>query len=111
MLWADPLALDPSRASARVTRGVAVHLAEVAKSLEAAGHTPEAVAGFLTRCLFCMFAEDVGLLPAHADGSGGFVGLLKRSRSCASAALKPPRSMSVHRMRSICCSTSGRSRC
>ena len=42
--------------------------------------TPDAVADFLTRCLFCMFAEDVGLLPERsftdllnslpADGSG-----------------------------------------
>ena len=79
-LWADPMALDPARVNARVTRAVAVQLAEVAKSLEAAGHLPELVAGFLTRCLFCMFAEDVGLLPTHADGSGGFVGLLRQHR-------------------------------
>ena len=32
-------------------------------SLEQAGHDPQAVAGFLMRCLFTMFAEDVGLLP------------------------------------------------
>ena len=37
-IWRDPLALDPTQASARVTREVAAHLAEVAKSLEAAGH-------------------------------------------------------------------------
>ena len=76
-LWADPLSLDPARVSARVTRKVAGELAELARSLEAAGHPAELVAGFLTRCLFSMFAEDVGLLPKGADGSGSFLALLK----------------------------------
>ncbi len=62
-VWLDPLALDPTRHSARVTREIAAHLAELAKSLEASGHAAESVAGFLTRCLFSMFAEDVGLIP------------------------------------------------
>ncbi len=68
-LWLDPLSLDPSRISAKVTRQVAAELAELAKSLEAAGHAPQTVAGFLTRCLFSMFAEDVGLLPASPDNT------------------------------------------
>ncbi|SBT10507.1 conserved hypothetical protein [Candidatus Propionivibrio aalborgensis] len=75
-LWLDPLALDPSRASARVTREIAVHLARIARTLEDAGHPPELVAGFLTRCLFSMFAEDVGLLPKQ-NGQGAFRALLE----------------------------------
>ncbi len=75
-VWLEPLSLDPSRASARVTREVSEKLAIVAKSLEAAGHKPEAVAGFLTRCLFSMFAEDVELLP-----KGSFKGLLAAHRA------------------------------
>ncbi|MBK8742165.1 MAG: class I SAM-dependent DNA methyltransferase [Betaproteobacteria bacterium] len=71
-VWLDPLALDPTRLSAKVTRDVAERLAEVARVLEAAGHAPEAVAGFLSRCLFSMFAEDVGLLPKRS-----FVNLLE----------------------------------
>lgn len=66
-VWLDPLSLDPTRASAEVTREVASHLAHLARSLEAAAHPswdPQNVAGFLMRCLFTMFAEDVGLLPA-----------------------------------------------
>ncbi len=78
-VWLDPLSLDPARAAARATREVAAHLAELARSLEAAGHTPEAVAGFLTRCLFSMFAEDVGLLPKNGE-RGAFVGLLETHR-------------------------------
>ncbi len=65
-IWCDPQSLDPARASARATRQIARKLAGIAKALEGAGHHPERVAGFLTRCLFCMFAEDVGLLPKEA---------------------------------------------
>jgi len=65
-VWLDPLNLDPTRRSARVTFAIARHLAELAQSLEDAGHDPVVVAGFLTRCLFTCFAEDVGLLPARA---------------------------------------------
>jgi hypothetical protein len=71
-VWLDPLALDPTRLSAKVTREVAERLAEVARVLEAAAHAPAVVAGFLSRCLFSMFAEDVDLLLKHA-----FVDLLE----------------------------------
>jgi len=75
LIWTNPVELDPSKRSAEVTREVARHLAELAKSFEKAGHTPKIVAEFLTRCLFCMFAEDVGLLP-NGDGKPGFTELL-----------------------------------
>jgi len=66
LIWTNPGALDPAKQSADVTREVSGHLAELAKSLEEAGHAPEIVAQFLTRCLFCMFAEDVELLPKES---------------------------------------------
>ena len=75
-VWLDPLSLDPSRRSARVTREIADQLASLAKSLEAAGNAPQDVAGFLMRALFTMFAEDVGLLPERA-----FTELLYRLRT------------------------------
>lgn len=65
-VWLEPLSLDPARRSAIVTREVAAHLAELARSLEADGHTPQTAAAFLSRCLFTMFAEDVGLIPHTA---------------------------------------------
>ncbi len=69
-LWLDPLALDPARISAKVTREVSSELAALATSLEASGphgqHPPQLVAAFLTRCLFSMFAEDVALLPERS---------------------------------------------
>lgn len=61
MVWQNPLALDPARQTARVTRGIAAQLAELAKALEEE-HPADRVAMFLMRCLFTMFAEDVGLL-------------------------------------------------
>ena len=74
-IWNEPLSLDPARRSARVTRDIAAQLATLAKSLEAAGHGADGVAAFLMRCLFTMFAEDVGLLPER-----GFTGLLEETR-------------------------------
>lgn len=62
LVWTEPLSLDPSRRAAEVTRLVSRRLAVIARALEAE-HLPEKVAGFLMRCLFSMFAEDVGLLP------------------------------------------------
>lgn len=62
-IWLDPLGLDPSKKAAKVTREIADKLARLAKSLEGRGQDPQAVASFLMRTLFTMFAEDVGLLP------------------------------------------------
>ena len=61
-IWSDPQALDPARRSAEVSRDIAERLARIARSLEGK-HDPKEVAEFLMRCLFTMFAEDVGLLP------------------------------------------------
>ncbi|MGC2398866.1 MAG: hypothetical protein WA510_03755 [Acidobacteriaceae bacterium] len=40
-VWVDPMALDPSRYSAKVTEMVAGRLALLARSLEGEGHSPE----------------------------------------------------------------------
>jgi SAM-dependent methyltransferase len=75
LVWTEPLALDPARRSARITREVAAKLAALAKSFEETGYAPETVAAFLMRCLFTMFAEDVQLIPA-----GRFAELLASRR-------------------------------
>ena len=72
-VWQEPLSLDPSRLSARVTRDIADQLAKLAKSLEASGYGAQLVADFMMRALFTMFSEDVGLLPHRS-----FTELLKR---------------------------------
>nr|VFK59180.1 MAG: Type II restriction/modification system, DNA methylase subunit YeeA [Candidatus Kentron sp. TC] len=61
-IWLEPLALDPTRLSARVTRDIAARLATLAKSLEQSGNPSAQVANFLMRAIFTMFAEDVGLI-------------------------------------------------
>lgn len=66
LLFTKPLELDPSKHAAKVTRELAERLAKLASLLEQSGHTPEKVAGFLMRCLFTMFAEDVKLLPEQS---------------------------------------------
>lgn len=63
LVFTDPHALDPSKRAAEVTRDIANRLAHLSRSLEKDGHHPEIIAGFLQRCLFTMFAEDIGLLP------------------------------------------------
>ncbi|MEZ5413691.1 MAG: type IIL restriction-modification enzyme MmeI [Opitutaceae bacterium] len=72
-VWTDPASLDPGKHAARVTRDVAAHLAKLAESLEVNGHDPQAIATFLQRCLFTLFAEDTGLLP-----KGAFLDLLRK---------------------------------
>lgn len=72
-IWLDPHKLDPTKIAAQATREVAARLAKVSKHLEEAKgkdgkrlYDPEAVALFLMRCLFTMFAEDVELLPSDS---------------------------------------------
>ncbi len=65
-IWTAPATLDPALASAKVTRAIAKRLAQVSVALEKQGHAADDVAMFLMRCLFTMFAEDVGLLTARS---------------------------------------------
>lgn len=58
-IWTDPQSLNPTRKSAEVTRDIAARLAKIAKRLERK-YAPAEIAEFLMRCLFTMFAEDVG---------------------------------------------------
>jgi hypothetical protein len=76
LVFTDPHALDPSKRAAEVTRDIAGRLAKLAKSLETDGHDAQVIAGFLQRCLFTMFAEDIGLLPED-----GFKKLLVQVKS------------------------------
>jgi type II restriction/modification system DNA methylase subunit YeeA len=59
----EPARLKPKTTVAGITKEVAERLAGVAQSLRARAAEPTAVARFLDRIVFCLFAEDVGLLP------------------------------------------------
>ena len=64
--WAmsDPERLRPGESRQALTERAAATFAVLAQSLRERGHEPQAVAHFVNRLVFCMFAEDVGLLPA-----------------------------------------------
>ncbi len=91
-IFTDPQKRNPEKIAAKVTREVAADLAELSKRLERNPHPqpfslgekgadpvplllgekglgdegrPQEVAHFLMRCIFTMFAEDVGLLKEH----------------------------------------------
>lgn len=59
----DPDKLRPTRTPEEVTEEVAGEFAELAERLRSRGHDAHAVARFLSRLLFCLFAEDTKLLP------------------------------------------------
>jgi hypothetical protein len=59
----DPEALRPGRTSTAVTKDAARQFAEIADAMRKRGLDPAAVAHFLDRIVFCLFAEDTGLLP------------------------------------------------
>ena len=63
--WAmsDPERLRPGESRQALTERAAATFAELAQSLRERGHEPQRVAHFVNRLVFCMFAEDVGLLP------------------------------------------------
>ncbi|HMA36739.1 MAG TPA: DNA methyltransferase [Chloroflexia bacterium] len=67
-LFTDPARLRPAQTTADVTEAAAREFAELAASLRAAGAAPQAAAHFLMRLLFCLFAEDIGLLPPRLFG-------------------------------------------
>src|ERR1035437_33152 len=57
-----PDKLRPGVTSEAITEKASGHFAEIAESMRKRGHEPQAVAHFLVRVAFCLFAEDVGLL-------------------------------------------------
>lgn len=58
-----PDKLKPGATSEAITAEAAERLAEIAGSLRGRGLEPREVAHFLDRIVFCLFAEDIGLLP------------------------------------------------
>ena len=77
-LWDNPEWFRPKETSRDITLAAAKSFASLADTLRTRGcvldkkgnvlsgtpiHSPEVISHFLTQCLFCFFAEDVGLLP------------------------------------------------
>ncbi len=87
-IWSDPASVDPRLKAADVTREIAKQLSSVAEHLEQEQRKAnpgkgdgevmlgiESTSLFLMRTLFCMFAEDVELLP-----KGSFTAFLEEAR-------------------------------
>lgn len=64
-VFSDPESLRPTRLREELTERAARDFAALATALRARGHHPHAVAHFLDRLLFAMFAEDAGILPRN----------------------------------------------
>ena len=62
-VFSAPDELRPTYEPAEITEAAARHFAELAQILRGRGHEPQAVAHFLDRILFCLFAEDAEILP------------------------------------------------
>jgi hypothetical protein len=59
----SPHSLRPDQTVQAITEEAAAKITEIAQALRARGIAPQKVARFLDRIVFCLFAEDVGLLP------------------------------------------------
>jgi type II restriction/modification system DNA methylase subunit YeeA len=81
-LFEAPERFRPGRTVAEITAEAAGRFAHIAETLTARGHDPQRIAHFLIQCLFCMFAEDVRLLPERL-----FERLLERRRGAGLAEL------------------------
>ena len=75
-VFTDPLKLRPEKSTAAVTEEAATRFAGLADAMRQRGQDSNQVAHFLVQCLFCMFAEDEGLLPEKI-----FTGLLASAKS------------------------------
>lgn len=62
-VFSDPERLKPGQTRQALTEQAAREFAGLALRLRGRGHDPQKVAHFVNRLVFCMFAEDVGLLP------------------------------------------------
>ena len=59
----NPERLRPQKTRQTLTEEAAENFAAIADRLRSRGHDSQTVAHFVNRLVFCMFAEDVGLLP------------------------------------------------
>jgi hypothetical protein len=86
-VWEDPFSLDPAKRAAEVTQDIAALLAKMTQTMErrapagdpvSKGEWAFKVSKFLMRCIFAIFAEDIGLLP-----KGAFLRLIEQHKGKA----------------------------
>ena len=62
-MFEDPYSLKPTRTVRSITEEAASKFAQLADGLRERDVDPQEAAHFLNKLLFCLFAEDIGLLP------------------------------------------------
>ncbi|MBI4877145.1 MAG: class I SAM-dependent DNA methyltransferase, partial [Acidobacteria bacterium] len=62
-IFSDPESLKPGITREALTEEAAETFAGLAQALRERGHAPQRVAHFVNKLLFCLFAEDIGILP------------------------------------------------
>jgi len=79
-MFFEPNALHPARTSRQVTENAADVFRQIAENMRDWHAAPERIARFLTKLVFCLFAEDVDLLPTVDTGRGIFTEIVAKSR-------------------------------
>jgi type II restriction/modification system DNA methylase subunit YeeA len=67
-VFTDPMSFRDTDTAEKVTKIAAEKFGAIAAALQARGEDPHAVAHFLVQLLFCLFAEDTGILPKGLFG-------------------------------------------
>lgn len=81
-VFTDPDKLKPLKSDAKITREAAGQFSNLAKAMRDRDIEPQQVAHFLTQCIFCMFAEDEGLLHRSPTDDGEiFTAILKAAHA------------------------------
>lgn len=85
----DVFKLRPSKSNAAITAEAAGDFAKIALSMRARGLNSQGVAHFLIQCIFCMYAEDEGLLHnGQSEDPQIFTNLLKAAKGDTARAAK-----------------------
>lgn len=81
-IFTDPTKLHPNRNTEQVTAEAAKGFETIADNMRNWKADPERIAHFLTKLVFCLFAEDVSLLPSGPRGETGiFSEIIERTRN------------------------------
>lgn len=64
-LFSDPMSLRPGQTAAGITEDAAARFAKIADGMRVRGIPAPEAAHFLMKLMFCMFGDDIGLLPNH----------------------------------------------
>ena len=80
-MFHDPMRLHPRRNTEQVTKEAADAFQLIADNMRDWNAEPTRIAYFLTKLVFCLFAEDVGLLPTAVDSPRGiFSHIIEQAR-------------------------------